>query len=266
MMDASSLWPVVQDLRGRAPLVQCITNFVAMDLTANVLLAAGASPAMVHAPEEAADFVALGGTLSINIGTPSPDWVDGMDAAAAAARRRGTPWVLDPVAVGATRYRDAVVARLLPHGPAVIRGNASEIMALAGQRDAAAKGVDSTRASIDARTAAVELAGRLGCTVAVTGGVDIVTDGRRTIGLANGHPMMTKVTATGCALSALVAAFLAVTDDPLLAAVTAVGVFGVCGELAAEAAAGPASLRIGLIDHLYGLDGATFAKRLRRTE
>ncbi|MDR3436267.1 hydroxyethylthiazole kinase [Telmatospirillum sp.] len=266
MLDASTLWPFVRDLRERAPLVQCITNFVAMDMTANVLLAAGASPAMVHATEEAADFVELGGTLSINIGTLSPGWLGGMEAATIAAKRRGTPWVLDPVAVGATRYRDEAVARLLPQTPTVIRGNASEIMAMAGRRDVAAKGVDSTQTSPAARTNAIELARRLGCTVAVTGSIDIVTDGARVVSLANGHPMMTKVTAMGCSLSALVAAFLAVTRDPLLAAASAIGYFGVCGELAAEAAEGPASLRLRMIDRLYTLDCTTFADRLKVVE
>lgn len=262
-MDASTLWPLVLDLRDRAPLVQCITNFVAMDLTANVLLAAGASPAMVHATEEASDFVALGGTLSINIGTLSPDWVDGMEAATAAAQRRGTPWVLDPVAVGATRYRDETIARLLPYAPTVIRGNASEIMAMAGRQDVAAKGVDSTQSSSNALGAATQLAGNLGCTVAVTGAVDIVTDGTRMVTLGNGHPLMTKVTATGCALSALVAAFLALTEDPVLAAAAAIGYFGVCGQLAAEESTGPGSLRLHLLDRLYGLDAATFADRIK---
>ncbi|HXP98342.1 MAG TPA: hydroxyethylthiazole kinase [Telmatospirillum sp.] len=266
MMDAFSLWPLVLDLRERVPLVQCITNFVAMDFTANVLLAAGASPAMVHATEEASDFVQLGGTLSVNIGTPSPDWVDGMEAATAAAWRSGTPWVLDPVAVGATRYREETVARLLVHKPTVIRGNASEIMAMAGRRDVASKGVDSTQASMSARTAAMDLAGKLGCTVAVTGAIDIVTDGDRVVSLGNGHPMMSKVTATGCALSALVAAFLAVSDDPVQATAAAIGYFGVCGELAAAAAEGPATLRIHLIDRLYSLDNATFADRLKVVE
>jgi hydroxyethylthiazole kinase len=260
---AATLWSLVCRLRERAPLVQCITNFVAMDVTANALLAAGASPAMVHAAEEAADFVGLGGTLSINIGTPSPPWVAGMEGAAAAARRKGTPWVLDPVAVGATPYRTDIVARLLAYAPTVIRGNAGEIMAMAGERDVVIKGVDSTRLSSEARAAAVGLARKIATTVVVTGAEDIVTDGQRVIVLANGHPLMTKVTALGCALTGLVAAFLAVADDPLIAAAAAVAYFGVCGELAADGADGPASLRTRLLDRLYTLDQATFAGRLK---
>jgi hydroxyethylthiazole kinase len=266
MIDASTLWPLVLRLRERAPLVQCITNFVAMDVTANVLLAAGASPAMVHSKEESADFVELGGMLSINIGTPSTDWFAGIESAVAAARRRGTPWVLDPVAVGATRFRDQLIARLLPLGPAVIRGNAGEIMTMAGRRDVVSKGVDSTQSAPSARTAAIELAGRVRCTVVTTGSVDLVTDGSRVVGLGNGHPLMTKVTALGCALSALVAAFLAVSDDPVPAAAAATAYFGICGELAAESAQGPGSLRSRLLDCLYALDGETFAGRLRLLE
>lgn len=265
-MDASSLWPLVLRLRESAPLVQCITNFVAMDVTANILLAAGASPAMVHSVEEAPDFVRLGGTLSINMGTPSPEWVNGMEAAAAAAQQKGTAWVLDPVAVGATPYRDRVAAGLLAYGPAVIRGNASEVMALAGQDGMTTKGVDSTQTSNAALTAAIGLANKLPCTVAVTGGVDMVTDGNRLVCFGNGHVLMTKVTALGCSLSALIAAFLAVDDDPWLAAAAATAYFGVCGELAAEGVPGPASLRIRLIDLLYSLDASTFERRLKVIE
>ncbi|PKU24700.1 hydroxyethylthiazole kinase [Telmatospirillum siberiense] len=262
-MNASDLWPLVLSLRERAPLVQCITNFVAMDVTANVLLAAGASPAMVHATEEVADFVQLGGTLSINMGTPSPDWVEGMMAAVSAAQTRGTSWVLDPVAVGATPYRNAVAAGLLSFDPTVIRGNAGEIMTLAGRTCVTTKGVDSTQTAATARDAAIALAAERRCVVAATGEVDIVTDGRRLIVLGNGHPLMTKVTALGCSLSALIAAFLAVSDDPWAATAAATAYFGVCGELAAEGAAGPASLRIRLIDLLYSLDAAAFDQRLK---
>ena len=263
MFDASTLWSPLLRLREQAPLVQCITNFVAMDVTANVLLAAGASPAMVHAVEEAAEFVGLGGTLSINIGTPSPPWVAGMESAAYAAHRRGTPWVLDPVAVGATSYRTDIVGNLLSFVPTVIRGNAGEIMAMAGDQDVEIKGVDSTRPSADARGAALGLAQKTAAVVVVTGAQDIVTDGNRLIALANGHPLMTKVTALGCALTGLIAAFLAVADDPLLAAASAVAYFGVCGELAADGADGPGSLRTRLLDRLYSLDQGEFASRLR---
>lgn len=265
MFDPLSSWALVEKLRATTPLVQCLTNFVSMDVTANVLLAAGASPAMVHDAEESGAFVALGGMLSINIGTPSPRWVEGMVAAAAAAKARGTPWVLDPVAVGATPYRDRIVESLLAYRPALIRGNGSEIMAMAGRDDAGVTGVDSSRSSADARGAAIALARRLGANVLVTGKDDLATDGRQVVRIANGHPLMTKVTALGCALTGVSAAFMAVAPSPLAAAVAASAYFGVAGEIAAESAAGPGSLRVNLLDSFHTLDRERFLARARIT-
>ena len=119
------------ELRAKRPLVQNITNFVSMDIAANVLLAVGASPAMVHAPEESPDFLTIAQALVINIGTLSSPWVESMEVAAKAARSLGKPWVLDPVGAGATGFRDSAVKKLIAHRPQVIRGNASEIMAVA---------------------------------------------------------------------------------------------------------------------------------------
>ncbi len=118
-------------LRAQRPLVQAITNYVSMDVAANALLAIGASPAMIHAPEEAEDFGAIANALVVNIGTLSTDWVVGMEAAAQVAAKNGRPWVLDPVGVGATRFRDETTRRLLALKPTIVRGNASEIMACA---------------------------------------------------------------------------------------------------------------------------------------
>ena len=261
--DSDDLWPLVLRLRETKPLVQCITNFVSMDVAANVLLAIGASPAMVHDAEEAGEFVGLGGTLSVNIGTPSPRWVESMIAAASAAHARGTPWVLDPVAIGATSYRSRIVEALMPFAPTVIRGNAGEIMAMAGDAEVEVTGPDSSRASSDAHAAARALARRERCTVVVTGAEDIVTDGARTTILGNGHPLMTKVTALGCSLTAVTAAFLGVCDDAQRAATAAVAYFGVCGEIAAEGAPGPGTLRVRLLDILYGLDRDSFLSRIR---
>lgn len=141
-------------LRQSTPLVHSITNYVAMNPAANVLLALGASPAMVHAAEEAAEFAALADALVINIGTLSAPWVDAMLSAAESAQQQQTPWVLDPVAIGATRFRRDACARLLEFSPTIIRGNASEIIALAGDA-LGGRGVDSTAASDEALTAAV---------------------------------------------------------------------------------------------------------------
>lgn len=240
-------------LRASAPLVHNITNFVAMDVTANALLAVGASPLMAHAPEELDAIVTISGAVAINIGTLSAPWVESMRLAIAAARAHGKPWVLDPVGAGATRYRTAVSGELASMHPAVIRGNASEILALAGEHSAT-KGVDSTHSSTEAREVARALARSLGCVVAVTGAIDYVTDGERVIAVANGHPMMTRVTALGCTATSLVAACLAVESDPTIAAAHALAIMGVCGELAARGAAGPGTFRVQFMDALYALD------------
>lgn len=243
-------------IRARAPLVQNITNFVAMDLAANLLLAAGASPAMAHAGEEVEEFVTLAAALTVNTGTFTPDWVEAAVAAAAQAVATGTPWVLDPVGCGATKFRLTNATRLAQIRPSVIRGNASEIAALAGASAAQAggKGVDSTLAADAVLEQAARLARRCGTVVAVTGAVDLVTDGRRVVRVANGHPLMTRVTAVGCALTALTGAAAAVCPDPLRAAVDALAILGVAGQRAAAVASGPGSFRVALLDALYALE------------
>ena len=256
MLDGDAIWMKLQAVRDRRPLVHCITNFVSMEVTANALLALGASPAMVHAAEEVEDFQAVADALVVNIGTLSPDWVTAMELASARAEALNKPWVLDPVAVGATPYRTRVAAELARRGPSVVRANASEILALAGAASGPTRGVDSSHASEDALQAAQELARVLGRVVAVTGAVDHVTDGTRHARIANGDPLMPRVTALGCALSAVVGAFLAVDDNPLEATVAALSVFGLAGERAARRAGGPGTLRVVLIDELAGLDRA----------
>ncbi len=241
-------------LRAQTPLVQNIINFVAMDLAANSLLAVGASPAMVHAPQEAAEFAGLAGALTVNLGTMEAHWVESAEAAAKAAVAAGRPWVLDPVAVGATAFRRANATRLLACGPTVVRGNASEIMTLAGLSGAEGKGVDSTVGSDAAVEAARRLARQSGAVVAVTGAIDRVSDGTREASCANSHEMMTRITAGGCALTAITGACLAVQPDPLAAALHALAIYGVAAEKAAARARGPGSLRLHLLDELYRLD------------
>jgi hydroxyethylthiazole kinase len=247
-------WLTLQELRRVAPLVHNITNYVAMDVTANALLAIGASPAMVHAEAEVDEFVALAQALVINIGTLSPAWVRSMTRAAEQARAHAKPWVLDPVGAGATQYRTGVARDLARRGPTVIRGNASEILALAGASTAATKGVDSVHGAADALEVAHDLARDLATVVAVTGAVDYVTDGERVLRVENGHPMMTRITALGCTATALTGAFLAVQPDPLLAAAQALGILGLCGETAARGVEGPGTLRLRIIDALYRMD------------
>lgn len=243
---------VCAQVRAQRPLVHNVTNFVVMGFTANVLLAAGASPAMVHAVEEVEEFVSLSRALVVNIGTLDAPFVAGMERAAAAARRGGVPWVLDPVGVGATAYRNGVAARLLDLGPSVVRGNASEIIALAGVSGARPKGVDSTAGSADAVTAALSLSARAGAVVAVTGATDYVVDGERVVAIAGGHPISQDVTGTGCATSALVGACLAVAP-PAQAAVAALSLMKTAAARAAAGDPGPGTFAVRLLDALHAV-------------
>jgi hydroxyethylthiazole kinase len=166
--------------------------------------------------------------------------------------------VLDPVGAGATRYRTQTARELAGRRPTVIRGNASEILAVAGGVEGT-RGVDSAHGSDDAVAAARALAGRLGCVVAVTGAVDYVTDGTRTLSISNGHVMMTRVTALGCSATALVGAFLAAHEDPLFATTAALAVMGLAGEIAARDSEGPGTFRQRLLDALYAMDQTALA-------
>lgn len=249
-------------LRDTAPLIHNITNLVAMTPMANVLLAVGASPAMGHAREEVADLTALAGALTVNIGTPSPHWAEAMVEAAEAAGARGTPWVLDPVAVGATPYRRRIAGDLLARRPTVIRGNASEIRALVAEQGSG-RGVDSTDSTRAVAEEARRLAERTGSVVAVTGEADLVTDGPRAFWVHGGDPLMARVTALGCALTGVVAAFVAAEgDDALAATASALACYAAAGEQAAEHACGPGSFSGHFLDTLYGLTGAGLDERL----
>lgn len=253
---------LLTDMRAKAPLVHCITNYVAMNIAANVLLAAGASPAMVHAPEEAGEFAAISGALTVNIGTLSSEWVEGMRRAIKGAGGAGKPWVFDPVAHFATDFRRKTTAELLSMRPTVIRGNASEIIALAGGVSRG-RGVDSRDAVEDAEAAARLLAERHSAVIAVTGAVDFVTDGPRAARISGGSPLMPQVTALGCALTCLVGACVGATPgDPFEATVTALATFAVAGERAGGAA-GPGSFAVQFLDELAGLDGAALDAEAR---
>ena len=241
-------------MRAAQPIVQCITNYVAMNVAANTLLAAGASPAMVHAAEEAGEFAALAGALTVNIGTVSPPWVAGMTGAIDGARRAGRPWVLDPVACQATGYRRAVTARLMDLSPAIVRGNASEILALSGG-SGGGRGPDAEDPVAAAEGCARTLAVERDCVVAVTGAVDFVTDGARAVRIVGGAPVMPKVTALGCALTCLVGAFAAAVPDRFEATVGALVCFAVAGQTAATDAQGPGSFAWRFLDALAALDG-----------
>lgn len=252
---------LVEEVRARSPLVHCITNVVVANLTANVLLAAGAAPAMVDAPEESGVLAGAAGALLVNLGTLTSAQAEGIEVAVRAAVAAGVPWVLDPVAIGALPLRTDLARELSRRGPAIIRGNASEIAALAG--GAGGRGVDSTHSPDEVAAAAAEVAGDCGAVVAVSGPVDLVTDGSRVARVASGTPLLTRVTGTGCSLGALMGAFRAVTDDGLLAAVAATALLTVAGEQAAATTQGPGSFAVALLDRIADVDPARVAAGAR---
>ena len=266
-MDQSpqAIWTDLAQIRALAPLVHSITNFVVMNNTANALLALGASPAMVHAPDEVEEFVSISSALVVNIGTLDATFVEGMRLAMRQAKALGKPIVFDPVGVGATTYRNRVSEELLAlAAPDVIRGNASEIMALAGL-NAQTKGVDSLHGSEAAIEAARRLSSALDNVVVISGEKDYIVRGDQMATVANGHPLMTKVTGMGCTATALTGAFAAVNTDYFWAATHAMAVMGIAGELAVAQKAAPGSLQLNFLDALYALTEETIANRLQLT-
>lgn len=237
---AASLRPRIA---AKNPRVHCITNTVAQAFTANMLLAAGATPSVTTSPEEIAGFVAGADNLLVNLGTLDRERREAIGLALDAATARGLPWVLDPVFVERSPPRLEFARTLVARKPTAIRLNAAELSALAGEA-----------ASADC---AQKFARQSSAIVALTGEVDIVTDGQRLVKLHNGDELMGKVTAMGCAGSAFVAAALAVDKDPWLAVAAAMMVFGIAGELAAEEANGPGSLAVAILDCLHGMAAET---------
>ncbi|WP_378145091.1 hydroxyethylthiazole kinase [Cnuibacter sp. UC19_7] len=250
----------LEEVRARTPLVQCITNSVVVNVTANSLLALGASAAMVDIPGEAGPFATVASGLLVNLGTPTAEQRDAMLEAVAAAGEAGTPWVLDPVAVGSLPVRTALAATLCDLGPTVIRGNASEIIAVAGA-GAGGRGVDASDGVEAALPVARSLAERTGAVVAVSGPVDVVTDGRDVLRIANGDPLLTRITGGGCALGAVMAAFAAVDDDRFATTVAAITVYTVAAELAAARASGPGSFGVEMLDALAAVDADEIRRR-----
>jgi len=230
-----------------------MTNDVVQAFTANVLLALGASPAMVIEAEEAEQFAGIADALLINVGTLTSPRAQAMRRAIERAVAAGKPWTLDPVAVGALAFRTRFCQQILTLKPAAIRGNASEILALAGM-SAGGRGVDTTDTAASALPAAQALARQTNAIVAVTGEVDYVTDGQRTKTIAGGDPMMTRVVGTGCALSAVVAASCSLPGDRLDNVAAACGWMKRAGSVAAAHRAGPGSFASAFIDALWNLE------------
>lgn len=264
MIDKEMLAAHLEAVRRESPLVHNITNYVAMNNSANALLALGASPVMAHWKAEMEEMTSIASALVINIGTLDAEWIEGMIAAGRAAHKRGTPIVLDPVGAGATSWRTRTAWTIIEEcKPTVIRGNGSEIMALVNA-DVKSKGVDSSASSDDALDAAKVLAKRTGAVVVISGATDYITDGLRTETISNGNPIMTAVTGMGCTASAVVGAFVATGDDALMASAHAMAVMGIAGERAAAMAKGSGSMQVLFLDELYNLTGETLTTTLRQ--
>ena len=236
-------------VRERRPRVHCITNSVVQELTANVLLAAGAIPSMTTSPEEIGYFVAGADAMLVNLGTFDKERRDALDIALEVARDDGVPWVLDPVFIERSEPRAELARSLAQKEPRVVRANAAEFGALI-EAEPVADALD--RFALDHITVA-----------ACTGPVDLVTSGAKRVRIENGHAFMGQVTGIGCAETALLCAMVAVEDDGFVAAAAALLAMGVAGEIAAERAAGPGSFAVALLDAIASLDGGAIEQRAR---
>jgi hydroxyethylthiazole kinase len=260
---ADTIWSAVQTIREEAPVIHNITNYVVMNSTANALLALGASPVMAHAEEEMEEMVGIASALVINIGTLSQHWIRAMFRAAETARKRRIPIIFDPVGAGATAYRTGTARELIKAVPPdIIRGNASEIMALLDS-NAKTKGVDSSASSDAAVDLGRALHAECGAAICISGETDYTIGSTGIIQGRNGHIMMTRVTGLGCTASALCGAFAAVTSDPAFAAAGAMAVMGIAGEIAVAGAAGPGSLQVRFLDALYCLSTEDIERLLK---
>jgi len=246
---AQSAAGILARLRVRRPRVHCITNTVAQNFTANALLAAGCLPSMTVSTEEVGSFVSSARGLLVNLGTFDKERREAITIAIEVARSNTLPWVLDPVFVDRAAARAALARDLIAQRPAVIRLNHAEFSTLAGGRPLP--------------DAVVAYARTGQAVVGLSGESDLVSDGERTALIANGHPLMARVTAMGCAGSALVVACLAMEPDPFIATVAALLIINIAGELAAEKSAGPGSFAASIIDALYNLDGPTLIDRAK---
>jgi len=255
-------------VRKASPLVHNITNFVAMNSSANILLAIGASPVMAHSISEVEEMAELANALVLNIGTLDEEWVESMIRAAWAGDKKRIPVVLDPVGAGATRFRTEMTRKIMTDVQiSVLRGNASEIFSLASD-EAKTRGVDSSLTVNDKIIeAAKAIAQEMNCIIAISGQHDMITDGRRVFRVSNGQPIMTRVTGVGCGLSAVVGAFCAVADGDLLpATVAAHAYYGLCGDLAIRKSSGPGSFFVEFLDTLYSVGPEDLDAYLQVTE
>jgi len=260
---ASDVCGLLAAVRRTRPLVHSMTNFVVMNETANAILAAGGSPVMSDAIDEAADLASISSALVLNIGTLYRSSIDSMVFAGKAANAAGVPVVLDPVGAGATAFRTAAARRILSDvRVSVVRANQGEAMALAGMKGEV-RGVDSGADVEGFASVAVEISRSLGCPVSVTGSTDVITDGTTGYLCHNGHAMLQCITGTGCTVTALTACFLAVSGDVLKGSAAALAYFGLCGELAAAGCAGPGSFEVALRDRMFTIGDAELLAGVR---
>ncbi len=260
MTDQKQTIEDLKKVREQAPLIHNITNYVVMNSTANALISLGASPVMAHAVEEMEDMVGLASALVINIGTLSEKWIEAMHIAGKAAKKKGIPVILDPVGAGATAYRTNTSKSLIDEvKPDIIRGNGSEIMAIA-QAGFTTKGVDSTASAESASEGAQELARLSGAVVSISGKTDHITDGRGITKIKNGHHLLGKVTGTGCASSAITAAFASVNNNLVDAACEAMIIMGTAGQMAGARADAPGTFYAHFLDALYQINGEQIKK------
>ncbi len=263
MINIKDLIEDLEQVRSKSPLIHNITNYVVMNNTANALLAIGASPVMAHAKDEVAEMAGIASALVINIGTLDAAWVDSMIIAGKTASAKNTPVILDPVGVGATSYRTKVCKQIINEcKPTIIRGNASEIMALCNS-NVKTKGVDSTDSSETALDTAKLLAQQTNAIVVISGQTDYITDGTNVETVNNGNPMMARVTGMGCTASAMVATFAAINNNPFKAGIHAMTVMGIAGEIAVSKSKGNGSLQVNFLDELYNLSAETIQKTIR---
>lgn len=251
-MEKTQLVQTLEKVREVNPLVHNITNVVVTNFTANGLLALGASPVMAYAKEEVADMAKIAGALVLNIGTLSQEEIEAMIIAGKSANEHGVPIVFDPVGAGATQYRTETSRRIVKElNISVLRGNAAEVANVIGE-DWTIKGVDAGEGSGNIVDLAQLAANKLQTTVVITGKDDVITDGETTYVVHNGHPILTKVTGTGCLLSSIIGAFTAVEKNLVLASVSALATYGVTAEIAAKQTAeeGPGSFQIELLNQL----------------
>lgn len=264
----ASIAAAVDGLRAVRPMVGSITNAVSMEFVANAQLAAGVCAAMVYLADEAEALARVGGALYVNMGTLMDVHAQSIPRAARVAHELGTPWVLDPVGIGIGALREQVLGELRAYRPSIVRGNATEVIALArlwGLLDEASsphtpadRVVEATDAVASARGAAVALARWTGGAVAVSGPIDLVTDGAAVAFSTGGSPLMERVTGFGCSLGGVSAGYAAVAD-PFCAACAAAAHYNAAGTRAAGRAEGPASFKAAFVDELYRLSAAEVA-------